>query len=332
MLLLALETSCDDTGAAVFDGPRLLAQATASQTVHEDWGGVVPELASRAHQQAILPTVQRALRLAGKALADVEAIAYTQGPGLLGALLVGQSFAKGLALGLGVPLVGIDHMKAHVLANFIEEPQPPFPFLCLTVSGGHTQVVVARGPEAMEVIGQTRDDAAGEAFDKCAKMLGLPYPGGPLIDKYAAGGNAEAFAFPIAEMPGLDYSFSGLKTAVRNFAERQGPGFIQQHLADVCASVQATIVKTLLQKLARAAAETGLRHIALAGGVAANKGLRLGLKTLAVQKGWQVYIPELAYCTDNAAMIGMAGYFALQAGRRGTLADRPFVSGEEALV
>lgn len=332
MLLLALETSCDDTGAALFAGPRLLAQATASQTVHEDWGGVVPELASRAHQQAILPTAQRALRLAGKALTDVQAIAYTQGPGLLGALLVGQSFAKGLALGLGVPLVGIDHMKAHVLANFIDEPQPPFPFLCLTVSGGHTQLVVARGPEAMEVIGQTRDDAAGEAFDKCAKMLGLPYPGGPLIDKHAAAGNPEAFAFPIAEMPGLDYSFSGLKTAVRNFADRQGPAFIQQHLADVCASVQATIVKTLLQKLARAAAETGLRHIALAGGVAANKGLRIGLKTLAVQKGWQVYIPELAYCTDNAAMIGMAGYFALQAGRRGTLADKPFVSGEEALV
>jgi len=330
MLLLALETSCDDTGAALFDGPRLLAQATAGQTVHEDWGGVVPELASRAHQQSILPTVHLALRRAGKELNEIEAIAYTQGPGLLGALLVGQSFAKGLALALGVPLVGVNHMQAHVLANFIDDPRPPFPFLCLTVSGGHTQIVAVRGPEHMEVLGQTRDDAAGEAFDKCAKMLGLPYPGGPLIDQYAAEGNPEAFPFPVAEMPGLDYSFSGLKTAVRVFIEKQGTEFIQKHRNDVCASLQATIVKTLLGKLKRAADETGIRHIALAGGVAANKGLRRGLKELAVQRGWQTYLPDMAYCTDNAAMIGMAGYFALEAGRRGSLTDNAFVSNEDA--
>jgi N6-L-threonylcarbamoyladenine synthase len=307
-----------------------LAQATASQTVHIDWGGVVPELASRAHQQAILPTVNLALRKANKTLADVQAIAYTQGPGLLGALLVGQSFAKGLALALNVPLVGVNHMQAHVLANFIDAPQPPLPFLCLTVSGGHTQIVRVDSPTEMHILGQTRDDAAGEAFDKCAKMLGLPYPGGPLIDTYAAQGNAEAFPFPIAEMQGLEYSFSGLKTAVRVFIEKRGQAFIQENLADVCASIQHTIVKTLLLKLKRAAAETGIKQIALAGGVAANKGLRTGLEALAEQLHWTTYIPAMAYCTDNAAMIGMGGYFALQQGRTGTLADNVFVSGETA--
>jgi N6-L-threonylcarbamoyladenine synthase len=332
MLLLAIETSCDDTAAAVFDGAQLLAQTTASQTVHADWGGVVPELASRAHQVAIGPTVRHALTQAGKALQDLELVAYTQGPGLLGALLVGQSYAKGLALALQVPLLGINHMQAHVLANFIEQPAPPFPFLCLTVSGGHTQIVRVNSPTEMQILGQTRDDAAGEAFDKCAKMLGLPYPGGPLIDKLAAQGNLLAYAFPVAEMPGLEYSFSGLKTAVRVFLDKQGPEAVQQHLADICASVQHTIVKTLLAKLKKAATETGISHIALAGGVAANSGLRAGLQAMATERGWQTYIPTLAFCTDNAAMVGMAAHLAWQAGRRGTLADTAFVSNDAAPV
>jgi len=330
MLCLALETSCDDTAAAVFNGSTLLAQATASQTIHTDWGGVVPELASRAHQQAIWPTVQQALRQADKSLKDIELVAYTQGPGLLGALLVGQTFAKGVALGLNIPLLGINHMQAHVLANFIEEPHPPFPFLCLTVSGGHTQLVAVHGPLAMQVLGQTKDDAAGEAFDKCAKMLGLPYPGGPLIDNLAATGNPLAFTFPIAQMPGLHYSFSGLKTAVLRFIEPRGTAFIEANLADVCASLQYTIVQTLLAKLARAATETGFMHIALAGGVAANAGLRHGLAKLAETKGWHTYIPQLAYCTDNAAMVGMAAHFAWQAGRQGTLADVAFTTHDQA--
>lgn len=322
-MLLALESSCDDTGAAVFNGPTLLAQITAGQLEHEAWGGVVPELASRAHQRAIQPLVEQVLKKARISKDDLTAIAYTRGPGLLGALLVGQSFAKGLALALDVLLIPVNHMEAHVLAHFIEDPKPPFPFLCLTVSGGHTQIVRVESPLDMAVIGQTLDDAAGEAFDKCAKMMGLPYPGGPLIDKYAVLGKPDAYKFPIADIPGLDYSFSGLKTAVLYFLQ----GMTQDQIADnrnhICASIQRTIITTLLRKLEKAAKETGIRHIAIAGGVSANSGLRVALKEMAIKNHWQTYIPRLEFCTDNAAMIGMAGYYLMQAGRVGNLAEEP---------
>ncbi len=324
-MLLAIESSCDDTGAAVFRGPELLAQLTAGQLEHEAWGGVVPELASRAHQRAIQPLVEQVLLKANVDKSDLTAIAYTRGPGLLGALLVGQSFAKGLALALGVPLIPVNHMEAHVLAHFIEEPHPKFPFLCLTVSGGHSQIVRVDGPLDMQVIGQTLDDAAGEAFDKCAKMLGLPYPGGPLIDKLAQNGNPDAYKFPIADIPGLDYSFSGLKTAVLYFLQKMTQDQIKDNLSDICASLQRTIITTLLKKLDKAAKETGIRQVAIAGGVSANSGLRVALKELAIRNGWQTYIPRLEFCTDNAAMIGMAGYYLLEAGRVGGLADQPVV-------
>ena len=317
MTLLAIESSCDDTGAAVFRDGQLLSNVVAGQAVHEQYGGVVPELASRAHQQHLLPVVAAALRQAGVNKQELTAVAVTQGPGLLGSLLVGHLFAKSLALALDVPLLTVNHMRAHVLAHFIREPQPGFPFLCLTVSGGHTQLVRVRGPLDMEILGQTIDDAAGEAFDKTAKLLGLPYPGGPRLDKLAQTGNPLRFPFPEGALEGFNFSFSGLKTAVLYFLKKQtaaNPDFIAENLADLCASIQHTIVQTLLRQLRKAVVTTGLRQVALAGGVAANSGLRRGLQELAAQEGWAVFIPDFEFCTDNAAMVGRAALFQYEAG------------------
>lgn len=315
--ILAIESSCDETSAAVLANGLIQSNVIATQLIHEQYGGVVPELASRAHQQHILPVVERALADANLSKNDVSAIAFTRGPGLLGSLLVGASFAKALALGLNVPLIEINHMQAHVLAHFIESPKPVFPFMCLTVSGGHTQIVRVDGPLDMTVIGQTMDDAVGEAFDKSAKLLGLPYPGGPLIDKYAKEGNALAFKFPMSEMPNLDFSFSGIKTAIMYFLRdniKANPDFIAQNLPDICASIQHTLIQMLLTKLKKAARETGIREIAIAGGVSANSGLRTTLTQLGNELGWNVYIPRFEYCTDNAAMIAMAAKFKYEQG------------------
>ncbi|GAA4455000.1 tRNA (adenosine(37)-N6)-threonylcarbamoyltransferase complex transferase subunit TsaD [Nibrella saemangeumensis] len=312
MNILAIESSCDETSAAVLSNGTILSNVIAAQLIHEQYGGVVPELASRAHQQHIVPVVERALTDAKVSKNSLNAIAFTRGPGLLGSLLVGASFAKALALALQIPLIEVNHMQAHVLAHFIEPPVPAFPFLCLTVSGGHTQIVLVRDHLDMEIIGQTHDDAVGEAFDKSAKLLNLPYPGGPLIDKYAQQGNPLAFRFPLAEMPGLDFSFSGIKTAILYFLRdntKDNPAFIEQNLADICASIQYTLVQMLLGKLKRAARETGIHEIAIAGGVSANSGLRSALTQLGREQGWTVYIPRFEYCTDNAAMIAMAAHY-----------------------
>ncbi|MBW3129169.1 tRNA (adenosine(37)-N6)-threonylcarbamoyltransferase complex transferase subunit TsaD [Hymenobacter profundi] len=317
-LILAIESSCDDTSAAVMANGEILSNVVATQQVHEQYGGVVPELASRAHQQHLIPVVQEALRRAKVAKTDLDAVAFTQGPGLLGSLLVGSMFAKTFALALDKPLLAVNHMRAHILAHFIRDPKPGFPFLCLTVSGGHTQLVVVRSPMEMEIIGQTIDDAAGEAFDKTAKLLGLPYPGGPHLDKLARQGNPTRFAFPVGAMPGYDFSFSGLKTSVLYFLRQQtqqNAEFVQENLADLCASIQYTIIQTLLRQLRRAAHDQQLRQIALAGGVAANSGLRTALQELAAEEGWQVFIPDFEFCTDNAAMVAMTGHFQYQAGQ-----------------
>ena len=321
MTLLAIESSCDETSAAVLTNGQIRSNIIATQLIHEQHGGVVPELASRAHQQHIVRVVAQALAEAKVAKADLSAVAFTRGPGLLGALLVGASFAKALALGLNIPLIEVNHMQAHVLAHFIADAENPnakgpgFPFICLTVSGGHTQLVRVNAPLDMHVIGQTQDDAVGEAFDKTAKLLGLPYPGGPLIDKYAKQGNSLAFKFPTTEMPGLDFSFSGIKTAIMYFLRdktRHSPTFVADNLADICASIQHTLVQMLLTKLKRAMLETGIRQVAIAGGVSANSGLRMALNELGQAQGWDVFIPKFEYCTDNAAMIAMAGYFKYQ--------------------
>ncbi|MBC3788379.1 tRNA (adenosine(37)-N6)-threonylcarbamoyltransferase complex transferase subunit TsaD [Spirosoma utsteinense] len=317
MTILAIESSCDETSAAILSDGQMLSNVIATQLIHEQYGGVVPELASRAHQQHILPVVERALSDAKVAKTDLSAIAFTRGPGLLGSLLVGTSFAKAMALGLAIPLIEVNHMQAHVLAHFIEDPKPAFPFLCLTVSGGHTQIIRVDGPLDMVVIGQTQDDAVGEAFDKSAKLLGLPYPGGPLIDKYARDGNPLAYRFPMGDMPELNFSFSGIKTAILYFLRdntKANPDFIAQHLPDICASIQHTLVQMLLTKLKRAARETGIREIAIAGGVSANSGLRTALTTLGTELVWNVYIPRFEYCTDNAAMIAIAARFKYEQG------------------
>jgi N6-L-threonylcarbamoyladenine synthase len=320
--ILAIESSCDETSAAVLANGTLLSNVIATQLIHEQYGGVVPELASRAHQQHILPVVERALADANIPKTELSAIAFTRGPGLLGSLLVGTSFAKAMALGLQIPLIEVNHMQAHVLAHFIDEPgtsrdKPSFPFLCLTVSGGHTQIVRIDSPLEMTVIGQTQDDAVGEAFDKSAKLLGLPYPGGPLIDKYAKEGNPLAYRFPMSEMPDLNFSFSGIKTAILYFLRdhlKTNPDFITQNLPDICASIQYTLIQMLLKKVKRAAQETGIRQIAVAGGVSANSSLRASLTKLGDELGWQVYIPQFEYCTDNAAMIAMAAKFKYDQG------------------
>jgi len=311
-VILAIESSCDETSASVVVNGKVLNNIIATQAVHQKYGGVVPELASRAHQQNIVAVVREALEKSSIKTTDLDAIAFTRGPGLMGSLLVGVSFAKGMSLGLKIPMIEINHMQAHVLAHFIDEPKPEFPFLCLTVSGGHTQIVLVKDYLEMQVIGQTQDDAVGEAFDKAAKILGLPYPGGPLIDSYAQEGNAKAFKFPETVMPGLDFSFSGIKTAFLYFLrdeKRKNPDFVEQNLNDICASLQQHLVNMLLTRLVQASEQTGIKEIAIAGGVSANSGLRQRLKELGDEKGWTIFIPAFEYCTDNAAMIGMAAYY-----------------------
>jgi N6-L-threonylcarbamoyladenine synthase len=310
--ILAIESSCDETSASIIVNGKVLNNIVATQSVHEKYGGVVPELASRAHQENLIPVVHEALSGAGISKNDLSAIAVTRGPGLMGSLLVGVSFAKAFAKTLNLPLIDVNHMQAHVLAHFIEEPRPNFPFICLTVSGGHTQLVWVRDHLDMEVIGETQDDAVGEAFDKTAKLLGLPYPGGPLLDRYAKQGNPKAFAFPITRMPGLNYSFSGIKTAVLYFLRdrlEENPNFITENLPNLCASIQHTLVEMLLIKLKEAMKQLGVSEVAIAGGVSANSGLRSALADLAQRKGWKLYVPEFEYCTDNAAMIAMAAHY-----------------------
>ena len=326
--ILAIESSCDETAAAVCRDGQILSNFIANQKVHEQYGGVVPELASRAHIQHIVPVVNSALVQAfpelnrKEALQQIDAIAFTAAPGLIGSLLVGAQFAKSLALSLQKPLLAVHHMQAHVLANLIAKTPPSFPFLCLTVSGGHTQLVLAHSPLQLEIIGETIDDAAGEAFDKIAKLLGLPYPGGPLVDKYAQSGNPLAFQFARPRVPGLNFSFSGLKTSVLYFLQKQPPDFIEQHLADLCASVQHTIVAMLIRNVQLAVEQTGVKEICIAGGVSANSGLRKALQELGKEKGWKTYVPAFEYCTDNAAMIAITAYYQLLSGRIDTL-DTP---------
>jgi N6-L-threonylcarbamoyladenine synthase len=311
--ILAIESSCDDTSAAVICDGKVLSNVTANQEVHAQYGGVVPELASRAHQQNIVPVVQQALNQANITRNQLSAIAFTKGPGLMGSLLVGTSFAKSLALGLQIPLIDVNHMQAHILAHFIEDdtPKPTFPFICLTISGGHTQIVKITDYFSMEILGETIDDAVGEAFDKSAKILGLPYPGGPLIDKYAQLGNEKAFQFSKPQVANLNFSFSGLKTAILYFLQKEqqkNSNFIQENLNDICASIQYTIVEILMDKLKKAVKQTGIKQIAIAGGVSANSEIRKRLKNAEIHFGWKTYIPKFEYTTDNAAMIGITGY------------------------
>lgn len=314
--LLAIESSCDDTSAAVLRDGQVLSNCVANQDAHRLYGGVVPEVASRAHQINIVPVVDLALRQAGVQKEELQAIAFTRGPGLMGPLIVGVSFAKAMALSLSIPLIEVNHIQAHVLAHFAEAPKPAFPFLCLTVSGGHTQIVRVDSPSEMTVIGQTIDDAAGEAFDKTGKLLGLDYPAGPIIDKLAQQGQP-IFEFPEPRIPGLDFSFSGLKTSILYFLKarvKEEPEFVAKELNNICASVQSRIVSILLKRLRKASRQTGIREVAVAGGVSANSALRAGLAEMGQQEGWRTYIPDLAYCTDNAGMIAVAGYFKYLAG------------------
>jgi N6-L-threonylcarbamoyladenine synthase len=341
--ILAIESSCDETSAAVCKDGKILSNIIAGQKVHEQYGGVVPELASRAHIQNIIPVVDQAIKLADENLKSnpdsyrnvnlksIDAIAFTQSPGLIGSLLIGSQFAKSLALSLNKPLIAVHHMQAHVLANLIDDPKPSFPFLCLTVSGGHTQIVLCESPTKMKVIGETIDDAAGEAFDKSAKLLGLPYPGGPLIDKYAKDGDANRFQFPEPQIPGLDFSFSGLKTSILYFLQNAGKShiykeqflateaeknkFIRENLNDLCASIQQRIVSILLNKLKKASIETGIKDICIAGGVSANSGLRKALEETGKKNNWNTFIPAFEYCTDNAGMIAITAYYKFLEGQ-----------------
>ncbi|HVZ57713.1 MAG TPA: tRNA (adenosine(37)-N6)-threonylcarbamoyltransferase complex transferase subunit TsaD [Chitinophagaceae bacterium] len=329
--ILAIESSCDETSAAVCRDGRILSNFIATQQIHERYGGVVPELASRAHMQKIVPVVDVALREAGVPLSQVDAIGFTQAPGLIGSLLVGTQFAKSLALALDKPLIAVHHMQAHVLANLIPDRKPAFPFLCLTVSGGHTQIVRCDSPTSLTVLGETIDDAAGEAFDKSAKLLGLPYPGGPLVDRYASQGNPKRFHFPEPQVPGLDFSFSGLKTSILYFLQNAGTSlvyraeslateeeriaFIEANLPDLCASIQHRIISILLNKLKKAAIQTGIRDLCIAGGVSANSGLRKAFEDLGRREHWNTYIPDFAYCTDNAGMIAITAYYKYLAGQ-----------------
>jgi len=312
--ILAIESSCDDTAAAILQNDKVLSNIVANQLIHNQYGGVVPELASRAHQQNIVPVIDAALRKANIQKEQLTAIAFTQGPGLMGSLLVGGSFAKSLSLALNIPLIAVNHMQAHILAHFIDEEgyqKPTFPFLALTISGGHTQIVKVYDFFEMEIIGETTDDAVGEAFDKSAKILGLPYPGGPLVDKYAQLGNPKAFAFTKPKVPGLDFSFSGLKTAILYFIQKNialNPNFIEENLNDICASIQHSIIEILMDKMKLAVNQTGINRIAIGGGVSANSGIRNAMKEAQTKYGWQTYIPKFEYTTDNAAMIGIVGY------------------------
>ncbi|MBO0340488.1 MAG: tRNA (adenosine(37)-N6)-threonylcarbamoyltransferase complex transferase subunit TsaD [Allomuricauda sp.] len=319
--ILAIESSCDDTSAAVLSNAKVLSNVVATQEIHKQYGGVVPELASRAHQQNIVPVVHQALAKANIDKKQLSAIAFTRGPGLMGSLLVGTSFAKSLALGLDIPLIEVNHMEAHILAHFIEDADqtaPKFPFLGMTISGGHTQIVKVTDYFTMEVLGETLDDAVGEAFDKSAKLMGLPYPGGPLIDKYAKLGNPKAFPFPKPKVDGLNFSFSGLKTSILYFLQREtqkNPNFVEEHMNDICASVQHTILEILMDKLQLAVDQTGIKQIAIGGGVAANSGIRSRLREAEEKLGWQTFIPKFEYCTDNAAMIGIVGYLKFTKGK-----------------
>jgi N6-L-threonylcarbamoyladenine synthase len=331
--ILAIESSCDETSAAICLDGKILSNVIVNQAIHEKYGGVVPELASRAHLQNIVPVVDQALTTAnlptgqpGSQLTSIDAIAFTQSPGLIGALLVGAQFAKSLSLALDKPLIAVHHMQAHVLANLIPDKKPEFPFLCLTVSGGHTQIVLCEDYLKMKVTGQTLDDAAGEAFDKSAKLLGLPYPGGPLIDKYAMDGNPNKFKFPEPQIDGLDFSFSGLKTAILYFIQenkKKNENFINENLNDICASVQQRIVSILLNKLKKAAEETGIKNICIAGGVSANSGLRKAFEEMGAQLGWKTFIPPFEYCTDNAGMIAITAYHKYLAGDFADLSVSP---------
>ena len=329
--ILGIESSCDDTSAAVLRNNVLLSNVIASQAVHVKYGGVIPELASRAHQQNIIPVVDTALKEAGVAADRIDAIAFTRGPGLVGSLLVGVSFTKGLSIARNIPMVEVNHLQGHILSHFIDLrdrtlPHPDFPFLCLLVSGGHTQIVRVDSPLEMEIIGTTIDDAAGEAFDKCAKVMGLPYPGGPVIDRLAKEGDPKAFRFAHPRVEGYDYSFSGLKTSflyTLRDAVAADPDFIETHKADLCASLQGTIVEILLDKLIRASKETGIRDIAIAGGVSANSGLRDGIVDTGRRRGWRTFLPEFKFTTDNAAMIAMAGYYRYKQGEFASLDVSP---------
>jgi len=314
--ILGIESSCDDTSAAVLCNGKVLSNVVATQEIHTAYGGVVPELASRAHQQNIIPVVHQAIQKANIDKNQLNAIAFTQGPGLMGSLLVGTSFAKSFAIGLNIPLIAVNHMQAHILAHFIDtknQQKPPFPFLCLTISGGHTQIVKVSDYFNFEILGETLDDAVGEAYDKSAKVLGLPYPGGPLIDKYAQLGNPKAYEFTKPKVGKLEFSFSGLKTGILRFIQKnvaENPNFIEQNLNDICASIQETIVQILMNKIKNASKETNIRHIAIAGGVSANSEIRKQLQEAEKKYGWKTYIPNFEYTTDNAAMIGITGYLA----------------------
>lgn len=326
--ILAIESSCDDTGASVLANDKILSNVVAKQEIHEEYGGVIPELASRAHQVNIVPTVDIALKKAGINKSQLSAIAFTQGPGLMGSLLVGSSFAKSMALGLNIPLISVHHMHAHILAHFIDEGQekPTFPFIGVTISGGHTQILQVNSFFDMEVLGETTDDAVGEAYDKTAKLLGFPYPGGPLIDKYAQQGNPKAFPFTKPKVEGLSFSFSGLKTQIMYFLQKESksnPAFIKDNIADICASIQHTIVEILMDKIGKAVNQTGIKQIAIGGGVSANSGIRKALKDTEIIKKWKVYIPKFEYTTDNAAMIGIVGYYKFL---EGNFADTTVVS------
>ena len=318
--ILAIESSCDDTGAAVLCNDKVLSNVVAKQEIHELYGGVIPELASRAHQQNIVPVVAIALQKAGIKKTDLSAIAFTQGPGLMGSLLVGGSFAKSLSMALDIPLIAVNHMHAHILAHFIDEEgfdKPTFPFLAMTISGGHTQIVKVNSFVDMEILGETTDDAVGEAYDKTAKILGFPYPGGPLIDKHAQNGNPKAYTFTKPKVDGLNFSFSGLKTQILYFIQKEvqkNPDFIKENIDDICASVQNIIIKILMDKIKLAVEQTGITQIAIGGGVSANSGIRKALKETETKYGWKTYIPKFEYTTDNAAMIGIVGYHKFRLG------------------
>ena len=318
LIILGIESSCDETSASVCVDGQILSNITATQAIHEQYGGVIPEVASRIHQQNIIPVVDAALAKAKIRKNEITAVAFTQGPGLMGALLVGTSFAKAFALALNIPLIGINHMQAHILAHFIDDPKPSFPFICLTVSGGHTQIVLVKDYFEMEVLGETTDDAAGEAFDKTAKILGLPYPGGPLIDKYAQTGNPNRFQFTEPQIPNYDFSFSGLKTQILYFVQqnqKSNPNFVAENLADICSSIQDRIVSILINKLKKATIDHGIKQISVAGGVSANSGLRKAIEKLAKENNWDFYLSAFQYCTDNAGMVAIAGFHKYHAGK-----------------
>lgn len=332
LLILGIESSCDDTSAAVLRGNTLLSNVIASQAVHKEYGGVVPELASRAHEQNILPVVSEAIKRAGISANDLDAIAFTRGPGLLGSLLVGVNYAKGLAMSLGIPMVEVNHLHAHVMAHFIEEKgeehqSPAYPFLCLLVSGGNSQIILCHSPYKMEIVGQTIDDAAGEAFDKCAKVMGLGYPGGPIVNRLANEGNPHAFKFAKPNVPGYDYSFSGLKTSFLYTLRDEiklNPNFVEENKEDLCASLQYTVIEILMKKLRLAAKELKIKHVAVAGGVSANTGLREAFVDHARRYGWSIYIPKFAYTTDNAAMVAMSGHYNYLEGKQNEMDTVPY--------